>query len=134
MIDIEQIKNYQDLVGFMISGDTTMPDLSGYPEFSFNGKRNYIIVQIDQSLSISALGIHLDSDNNTDNYILFDNLTSNDITISFRSLKFNGSSVNNVRIPEDAIIVSAGKALELSYVANENYGIVSVGSSMKCTL
>lgn len=134
MIDIEQIKDYQDLVGFMISGDTTMPDLSGYPEFSFNKRRNYIIVQIDQSLSITALGIHLNTNNNTDNYLLFDNHTNNDITISFRSLKFNGTSVNNIRIPEDIIVVSAGKAIELSYVANENYGIVSVGSSMKCTL
>lgn len=134
--DSNGLANMGTLTNYEIEGDLSyiVSDFTSYPTFHFREKHGYIIVQIPSAESVSSFSFTLNTSNNADNYLLIDNQSRYDVTISIRGLLYNGTAVNQIRVPDNTIIVPSGKAVELSYIANANYGIVSVGDTLKTSL
>ncbi|MDY6347015.1 MAG: hypothetical protein SPL42_01095 [Bacteroidales bacterium] len=129
LVDMGTLTNYE------IEGDASLivSDFTS-STLHFREKHGYIIVQIPSAQRVFSFTFTLNTFNNADNYLLIDNQSENDVTIHIRGLLYNGVAVNQIRVPDNTIIVPSGKALELSYIANANYGIVSVGDTLKTSL
>ena len=133
MIDTGQIKGLGALTGLAVDGDDSFFDLSGWPSFSFGEKAGYTVVQIPEGrVALTNLVFYLDTVNNAVNRILFDNQqTASSVRLFIRALYFNGTAVRNARVPYDAggntntITLPPLRAVELSYFATPNYGVVT---------
>ena len=133
MIDAGQIKGLGTLTDLAVEGDDSFFDLSGLPTFSFGEKAGYTVVQIpDGRVALTSLVFYLDTANNAVNRILFDNRQSaSSVRLLIRALYFNGTAVGEVRVPYDTggntntITLPPLRAVELSYFATPNYGVVT---------
>lgn len=131
----EGVVDMGTLTDYKIEGDNLYyTNFDPYPTFRFKAKHGYMIVQISQYAAVDTISFSLDTVNNADNYLLIDNQSRTAVGINIRGLLYNGTAVGNPRVPDCAISVPSGKAVELSYIANAVFGIVSVGDILKATL
>ena len=98
-----------------------------YLNFAAGTGRNYAIMAIANG--IGSLLLSLDSEIQCENYVLFDNSSnSEDVTVALQTLQCDGEDLNKMIIPDEGILVPAGKYVELSYVvilSDSTIGVVT---------
>ncbi|MCQ2276354.1 MAG: hypothetical protein MJZ87_05370 [Bacteroidales bacterium] len=98
-----------------------------YLNFEAGTGRNYAIMAIANG--IGSLLLSLDSEIQCENYVLFDNSSnSEDVTVALQTLQCDGEDLNKMIIPDEGILVPAGKYVELSYVvilSDSTIGVVT---------
>lgn len=86
--------------------------LTGANTIAFENTRNYIIA----ATTASALNLTFTSNVNGEHYVLIKNNGSSECTVTFNSVSYNNTAISsaNTYVPNDAVTIAAGKAIEIS--------------------
>lgn len=104
----------------------TVSTLTGTHTLSLEDQRHYN----KYTTTASSLNLTLNSNVNIEHYIMIANTGSSECTVTLAAVQFGGSSVSNVYVPEDAIKIAAGKAIEIGFYANASFAVVTCSQTL----
>lgn len=104
----------------------TVSTLTGTHTLSLEDQRHYN----KYTTTASSLNLTLNSNVNIEHYIMIANTGSNECTVTLAAVQFGGSSVSNVYVPEDAIKIAAGKAIEIGFYANASFAVITCSQTL----
>lgn len=128
--DTSTLNNYAANLGTVTNFEITGYDVmtaSTSPTVTFGVKHGYRILRYSNATAITLI---LNTTNNADNYVLICNENTRDLVVTLRPPQYNGAAVANYVVPSTTITIPAGKCMELSYIANANFGAVTVGNEL----
>lgn len=95
-------------------------------------ERGYYIFRLNYGTS--AVNVTISLYNRYDNYLLLFNNTSYDLTVNLMGVSYNGTAVDNVFVPSEAIVIPSKTAVEISAACPDStYAIITRSSELKIT-